>query len=105
MPQSLASIHVHVVFSTKNRAPLLDGKSDVGAVHAYLAEIAKRLDCPPVAVGGTNDHVHLLVRLGRSISIADMVKELKRASTSWIKQTVPHFAWQAGYGAFSVGIS
>jgi hypothetical protein len=70
-----------------------------------LAETAKRLDCPAVVVGGTDDHVHLLIRLGRTITIADLVKELKRSSTTWMKVAVPSFAWQAGYGAFSVGLS
>ena len=105
MPQSLAAVHVHIVFSTKERKPILAARGGRDEAFAYLAETAKRLNCPAIAVGGTDDHVHLLVRLGRTTTIADLVKELKRASTIWMKHVVPNFAWQAGYGAFSVGLS
>ncbi len=105
MPQSLAVVHVHMVFSTKNREPYLMAPHGGQRTHAFLAETVKRLGCPAVAVGGTDDHVHLLLRLGRSISMAELIKELMRSSAIWMKQVVPHFAWQAGYGAFSVGLS
>ncbi len=78
------------------------------ALHSYLAEISNRLDCPTLAIGGVEDHVHLLARFGCSITQADWVKELKRVSNAWVKQqpsTDPRFAWQAGYGVFSVSTS
>jgi REP element-mobilizing transposase RayT len=75
-------------------------------VHAYLGETSKRLDCTPILVGGVEDHVHLLVRFGRTITQAEWVKELKRVSNEWIrKQGIADFAWQAGYAAFSVSLS
>ena len=64
--------------------------------------MSNRLDCPALEVGGVADHVHLLVRLGRTITIADWMKETKRVSSSFMKETNSDFAWQAGYGAFSV---
>lgn len=65
-------------------------------------------NCPPILIGGVSDHVHILIQLGRRISQADLVKELKRGSNLWIHERFPHiakFAWQAGYGAFSVSTS
>ena len=77
-------------------------------MHAYLGGVSKTLDCPPVIVGGVEDHVHLLCRMGRSITQSDWVKEIKRVSSIWIKQRNPAlsaFAWQAGFGVFSVSAS
>src|SRR5689334_19006070 len=105
MPQSLAAIYVHGVFSTKNRSPHLDDLGFRHDVHAYIAEVSKRLDCPALEVGGVGDHVHLLVRLGRTIAIADWMKETKRVSTSFVKESISDFSWQSGYGAFSVSTS
>lgn len=109
MPQSLANVLVHLVFSTRNREPLLAGVERMQALHAYLGGISARLECPTVAIGGMPDHVHLLARMSRSISLADWVKELKRASTVWIREQpwpdAGAFHWQAGYGAFSVSQS
>ena len=108
MPQSLSAVCVHAVFSTKNRLPLLHDAAVRTEMHRYLAGISNRLDCPALEVGGVADHVHVLAYLGRSISQADWVKELKRASAIWLKKFAPqveHFAWQAGYGLFSVSAS
>ena len=77
-------------------------------MHRYLGGILKGLDCPPVIVGGVEDHVHLLCVLSRTCAPADMVKELKRSSSLWIKKRAPEFAdfaWQNGYGIFSIGYS
>jgi REP element-mobilizing transposase RayT len=108
MPQSLSSVHVHFVFSTKGREPFLKDADIRKEMHAYLGGVSKKLDCFPVIVGGTEDHVHLLCRLARTITQADWVKEIKRVSSVWIKQREPlltAFAWQGGYGAFSVSAS
>jgi putative transposase len=108
MPQSLSAVHIHLVFSTKGREPFLRNAQLRKEMHAYLGGISKELYCPPVIVGGTEDHVHLLCRLARTISQADWVKEIKRVSSIWVKQKDPasaDFAWQGGYGAFSVGAS
>jgi REP element-mobilizing transposase RayT len=105
MPQSLSAVHVHFVFSTKERRAFLQDRALRAELHAYLGGIARKLNCPPDIVGGTEDHVHLLCRLGRAVSQADLVKEAKRVSSAWIKDRSPgldSFAWQGGYGAFSV---
>jgi putative transposase len=108
MPQSLSSVHIHLVFSTKGRQPFLRNEEIRKEMHAYLGGVSKKLDCSPVVVGGTEDHTHLLCRLARTITQADWVKEIKRVSSIWIKQrepTLAAFAWQGGYGAFSVSAS
>ena len=108
MPQSLSVVYIHLVFSTKDRRPFLRDKDIRGALHGYLGGISKKLDCPPIIVGGVEDHVHLLCRFGRTITQADWVKELKRVSNGWLKEQGPEYAqfqWQAGYADFSVSQS
>ena len=105
MPQSLAQIYVHIVFSTKNRHPFLQDASIRDELHNYLGATCNNLDCPVLRVGGVADHVHILCRLGKTRSIADLVKELKRESSQWIKTKAADlhdFYWQSGYGAFFV---
>lgn len=106
MPQSLSAVYLHLVFSTKNRAPFFRDVALRTALHTQLAAISKTLDCPPVLINGVEDHVHILARFGRTISQADWVKELKRVSNLWLHQQDPaafhDFRWQAGYGVFSV---
>ena len=106
MPQSLAQIYLHIVFSTKNREPLISGDT-LPRLHAYLAGAGNAIGCPVVIVGGVADHVHLLLRLSRSITISDTLKSLKTESSKWMKSAAacPGFAWQAGYGVFSVSAS
>lgn len=108
MPQSLSSVHLHLVFSTKNRHPFFQDIGLRAEVHAYLGGISKKLDCPPLIVGGVADHVHILARHSRTVSQADWIKELKRVSSLWLKErdsSFARFAWQAGYGIFSVSAS
>jgi REP element-mobilizing transposase RayT len=105
MPQSLASVYLHVVFSTKNRAPLIT--PDLARrLHPYLAAIALGNGTKALDIGGMPDHVHLLLSFGREVTIAETVKKLKGSSSRWVHDTFPGhraFAWQNGYGAFSVG--
>ena len=108
MAQSLSKILVHVVFSTKNRHPFLDDANLRTELHAYLGGILARLDCQPIIVGGVADHVHALAALARTRAAADVIKETKRGSALWVKAADPSlsdFAWQNGYGAFSIGAS
>lgn len=108
MPQSLSAVYVHLVFSTKNRRPFLRDTAVRDPLHAQLGGISKTLECPPLLVGGTEDHVHLLCRFGRTISQAEWVKELKRVSNGWLKQQgrdYDIFEWQGGYADFSVSQS
>ncbi len=105
MPQSLAQIYVHLVFSTKDRRPFLQEPTLRAEAHHYLGGTCNHLGCPVLCVGGVADHVHILCRLGRNIAIADLVKELKRDSSLWVKTkaaALGDFYWQSGYGAFSV---
>jgi REP element-mobilizing transposase RayT len=108
MPQSLSAVYLHLIFSTKNRESWLRDPELRAETHAFLGGVSKQLDCPPVAVGGVEDHVHLLVRFGRGVTQSDWVKELKRVSSVWIKERdarMTGFAWQGGYGVFSVSPS
>ena len=108
MPQSLSAVYIHLVFSTKERRPLLRDRATREALHAYLGGISKTLDCPPITVGGMEDHVHLLARFSRTITQAEWVKELKRVSNLWLKErgrVYADFQWQGGYADFSVSQS
>ena len=108
MPQSLAKILVHTVFSTQDRRPYIRDKTVRDELHRYLGGILSNLDCQPIIIGGVDDHVHLLCALSRTCEAAAMVKEAKRGSSLWLKREHPElqeFAWQSGYGMFSVGFS
>src|SRR5215207_8086085 len=108
MPQSLAKILVHTVFSTKDRRPFLRDPALRDEMHHYLGGILSNLGCQPIIGGGVEDHVHLLCALGRTCCPSDMVKEVKRGSSLWIKtKSTKHqeFSWQNGYGIFSIGFS
>src|SRR5437899_11404044 len=108
MPQSLSAVYSHLMFSTKTRRPILRDKPTREVLHANLGAISKNLECPPILVGGVEDHVHLLCRFGRTITQAEWVKELKRVSNSWLKNQGPEwrdFEWQGRYAGFSVSQS
>jgi REP element-mobilizing transposase RayT len=107
MAHSFACILVHVVFSTKDRAPDL---TDVcrEKLYPYMGGTARDVGAKALAVGGAADHVHLLLSLPTTRSVADAVRDLKANASRWIHETWPSrraFAWQAGYGAFSVSLS
>ena len=107
MPQSLARLHVHLIFSTKNRALLItDDVRD--PLHRYIATVLKNLGCHPVLINSVEDHIHILVDLVRTASVSEVVGDIKSDTSKWIK-TQGHrhtnFAWQGGYGAFDVDAS
>ncbi len=107
MPQSLASIHLHVVFSTKNREPWLT-TDYASRVYEYMGGTLGGNKCALIAAGGMPDHVHLLISMSRELSTADMVRMIKSNSSRWIHDTFANlagFAWQTGYGAFAVSYS
>ncbi|HVS80289.1 MAG TPA: IS200/IS605 family transposase [Pyrinomonadaceae bacterium] len=107
MPQSLSSVLIHLVFSTKHCKPFLTPAIEQ-ELHPYLASIFRALKSPSLAIDGTADHVHILFSLGRVITIADLVEEIKTESSKWIKTKglqFRNFHWQKGYGAFSIGQS
>ena len=106
MPQSLAKILVHTVFSTKERRLLLRDRSLREELHHYIGGILNQLECQPIIVGGVEDHVHFLCNRSRTYTAANMVKEVKRGSSLWLKtkgSNLHDFAWQNGYGIFSIG--
>lgn len=104
MPQSLVKNYVHIVFSTKNRQPFID-KSIKDELHAYLGGVCKELGCPVLAVGGVEDHVHILCLLSKTIALSELIGKVKANSSKWIKTKREQYAtfyWQNGYGGFSV---
>jgi len=107
MSQSLSSILVHLVFSTKHREPLIT-RAIEPQLHPYVASIFRDLKSPTLCLDGTFDHLHILFSLSRNIRIADLVEEVKTSSSKWIKSKGREFSdfyWQRGYGAFSIGQS
>ena len=85
MGQSLAQIYVHIIFSTKGREPFLVDADLRNRTHAYLAGICKNQDSPALIIGGPEDHIHILCRLGKQAAVSELVRELKRDSSSWVK--------------------
>jgi REP element-mobilizing transposase RayT len=107
MSQSLASILIHLVFSTKNREPLIAPEIEPD-LYAYLGSVFRDMHCPLLEGNGMPDHVHLLFQLARTVTVADLVEEAKKSSSKWLKTKGQRFAgfyWQTGYGAFSIGES
>jgi REP element-mobilizing transposase RayT len=109
MPQSLAKVLVHIVYSTKDRRPWLKDKEVRSALFAYKATVLrKRVDSPTVVIGGVQDHIHALCLLSRKFAIKDVIEEAKTETSKWIKKQGPRyvdFRWQSGYGVFSVSES
>ena len=107
MPQSLSSILVHLIFSTKNREPFISLAIE-RELYPYMATIFREHDSPSLIIDGTSDHLHALFALSRTIAVADLVEEVKTGSSKWIKtkgSEFKNFHWQKGYGAFSVAQS
>jgi putative transposase len=103
MGSTYLSLHYHIVFSTKERRPYI-ADAWRARLHEYLGGTVRGLDGVPESVGGVNDHVHLLVGLRATHALADFVRELKKAARNWVHEEVQQkaFAWQEGYGAFTV---
>jgi putative transposase len=107
MPQSLARNLIHLVFSTKNREPVLTEAIRL-PLCAYASGVLHELDSQVIAINAWRDHVHILLTLSKNHSLAQAVMEVKRATSKWIKTQGTGFAkfhWQSGYGAFSIGQS
>ena len=111
MSQSLSQMWIHVVFSTRDRYRFLNELSLQKRVHDYLKITCQKQQCDPIGVGGTEDHVHLLAKLHKNVSLSKFVEEIKTASSKWLKtladpkNELDRFYWQSGYGAFSVSQS
>jgi putative transposase len=106
MPSTHTSLHYHVIFSTKDRRPSI--KSEWRErLHGYLGGIVKNLEGFPEAIGGVEDHVHLLIGLRATHRLADVVRDIKSVSSRWVHAEIGDalFEWQEGYGAFTVSAS
>ncbi|MHA3770947.1 IS200/IS605 family transposase [Verrucomicrobiota bacterium sgz303538] len=107
MPQSLSRVLIHLVFSTRQREPVLSSAIQ-RELHPYLGGVLNENDCPAIEVGGERDHVHMLFGISRTLTIAQLVEKVKTSSSKWLKTKEPQFGafhWQHGYGAFSVSQS
>jgi REP element-mobilizing transposase RayT len=107
MPQSFTSLHYHLIFSTKDRVPMITADLQ-GRLYEYLGGILRSEKSILLAAGGMPDHVHLLCSLSKELAIASALRLLKANSSKWIHETFPQqpsFAWQTGYGAFAVSYS
>jgi putative transposase len=107
MPQSFTCLRYHVIFSTKGRVPLIHRELQP-RLWEYMGGILRSNRSVLLAAGGVPDHVHLLIGLNQSLAVADAVRLIKANSSGWIHNTFPDlggFAWQSGYGAFSVSYS
>ena len=104
MAQSLVKNYLHIIFSTKLRTEFIDKKIE-NELFSYIATICKDYDSPAIQIGGTDDHIHILLNLSRKFAIMKVIQEIKAHSSKWIKtkgSKYEHFFWQDGYGAFSV---
>jgi REP element-mobilizing transposase RayT len=107
MGQSLSKLFVHIVFHVKKNRILIR-KQDQKDLYAYMGAIIKDNESIPILINGVGDHVHILCVMSKNISLAKLTEEIKRHSSRWIKTLDPHyrqFAWQGGYGGFSVSPS
>lgn len=105
MAQTHVSVYLHIVFSTKNRFPFIRPEIEK-ELFAYIGGACGNHKCRLIAANGTANHIHLLISIDKRVSIPDLVGELKRQSSKWIKTVglnYSKFAWQDGYSAFSVG--
>jgi REP element-mobilizing transposase RayT len=104
MGQSLVKNYLHIVFSTKYRAPIIHPPYET-ELHAYLGGVCNSLECHTLKVGGYTDHVHILCMLSKKIALMKLLEEVKSHSSKWMKtkdMSLSNFYWQDGYGAFSV---
>lgn len=105
MPQSLANILIHAIWSVKERRPLIVD-SVRGGLHGYMAGILKNIESPALVINSVADHIHVLCQLSKNIAACKLVEEVKKSSSKWMKeQGILDFAWQNGYGVFSVSES
>jgi putative transposase len=101
MSHAYARNYLHIVFSTSGRRKLLRAELQP-RLWGYMRGIAKNYEMDLLAIGGIEDHVHLLVALPPKLSLSDAIRAFKANSSKWMKESGRRFSWQAGYGAFSV---
>jgi REP element-mobilizing transposase RayT len=107
MAQSLSDIIIHIVFSTKNRLPMISPEIEY-ELFQYICGTAYKLKSPVISINGVQDHIHILLHLGSTTSINELISKIKSNSSRWMKtkgKNYSHFSWQSGYGVFSVSRS
>ncbi len=108
MGQSLSQLYVHIVFHTKKNKGVLIREKEEAELYAYMGAIMNDLECTPIIINGTSNHVHIFCILSKNIAMAKLVEDVKRHTSRWIKTKDVYykdFAWQGGYGCFSVSPS
>ena len=107
MTQSLSKLYIHATFHVKYNSVLLR-KQDYADLYAYIGQVLKTQGCTPIQIGGVENHIHILCIMSKNIALAKLMEEVKRNSSRWIKTKDDYykdFAWQGGYGCFSVSQS
>jgi len=104
MAHTAGNIVVHVIFSTKERRPLIKPELRLD-LFAYLGGIVRELHATALIINGTADHVHMLLRIRPTQAAAEIARVVKTNSSRWAREKWPTFAWQTGYGVFSVSES
>jgi REP element-mobilizing transposase RayT len=108
MPQSLTKLYVHIIFSTKNRFPFFKEETIRQETYRYIGKIIIENDSFPLIINGAQDHIHILCNLSKNKSLSDLIADIKRSSSKWLKtkgDIYKKFYWQRGYAAFSVSES
>ena len=104
MTQSLADIILHFVFSTKERKPWIQSEIEE-ELYQYISSVCSNHNSPVIKINGVEDHIHILLQLGKTITVSKLISQIKSSSSRWIKTKGVYysgFVWQAGYGGFSV---
>lgn len=107
MAQSLSKLYVHIIFHTKSTSVTIR-KQDAAELYAYIGSLIKSSDSIPILINGVEDHLHILCIMSKNIALAKLIENIKSHSSRWIKSKSDyyrHFAWQGGYGGFSVSPS
>ena len=107
MASTLTKLLIHITFSTKGRVALIPEAIEPD-LYAYVGGICRRMESPLLAMGGVDDHVHMLVSLGKTLALSELMLNVKRDSSKWIKERgegLGAFGWQDGYFGFSIGES
>jgi REP-associated tyrosine transposase len=105
MSQSLVQDYKHIIFSTKDHRPYLNDPVIRRELNLYIAGICQQMESPPLIVRGTEDHVHILCKFSKCITVSDFVREIKEESSEWLRKKdkrLKKFSWQSGYGVFSI---
>lgn len=107
MGQSLSQIYLHIIFSTKDRKRFISKEINT-ELYNYLGRVFIGLKCPALSIGGTEDHIHILCKLNKTMSVSALIEKAKTSTSKWLKtkgNDYKDFYWQSGYGVFSVSQS